>query len=240
MRRIIEYFDQTYIINLRDRTDRKAGCIKEFERIGMPAPSGNVKFYTSDRPLEQGSFPSIGSRGSYTSHQRVLELAIEANAQSLLVVEDDILFKSITRQHEDQLLEFLSKGQWDVFYFGYLEPRDTGLKGPIADWTVPTIGGHFYGVNGGFIRTMAAYMQECQGRPQGHPLGGPTFRDGAYNNVRLLNPDLRLYLAVPNLGAQRSSRTDLPKLQFYDRHRLLRPIVNQLRSLKNSLRRLTD
>ena len=240
MRRIFEFFDQTYIINLRDREDRKTGCVREFDRIGMSVSTDRIQFYAAERPMERGDFPSIGSRGSYTSHHRVLELAIQAKAQNLLVVEDDILFRSTTARHEDQLIEFLSRGQWDVFYFGILKPSDGDLKGPVANWTTPTIGGHFYGVNGGFMRTMAAYMQECQGRPAGHPLGGPTFRDGAYNNIRLLNPKLRFYLSVPTLGLQRSSRTDLHELQFYDKSKFIRPVVNQLRFLKNHLRRLMD
>jgi glycosyl transferase, family 25 len=240
MRRIIDRFDRCYVINLRDRTDRRQDVIQEFRKIGVDIPSAQVEFFTADRPQEKGDFPTLGARGSFTSHREVLRLAMRDGLSNVLVFEDDVFFKPVSGATIEGILEALDRTSWDVIYFGYARPNDGSLKGPLAPWPDKTIGGHFYGVNGPFIRRMADYMQACEERPAEHPKGGPTFRDGAYYNVRLVYPDIRVFLAVPNLAEQRSSRTDLHPLKIYDRLRWMRPIMRGVRKIKNQLRSVAE
>ncbi len=237
MRRLIEFFDQTYIINLRDRPDRRRQVVREFDRIGLKIPNAKVSFYTADRYSEAAGFPSAGVRGSFSSHQRVLELALHKNARNVLVVEDDVFFKHVSISHERAILDFLHKDNWDLIYLGYLEPDEKCLTGPIDKWDGNTIGGHFYGVNREFMAKMAGYMDKSQKRPPGSPLGGPTFRDGAYNQIRKACTELRVFLSAPNLAVQRSSRTDLLDTRFYDRVKIFRPALESVRQIKNILRR---
>jgi hypothetical protein len=46
MKRIIEHFDQTYIINLAERADRRKEVVDEFSRIGINIPNEKVRFLT--------------------------------------------------------------------------------------------------------------------------------------------------------------------------------------------------
>ena len=233
MKQIVDHFDRAYIINLRERTDRRQQTIKEFAKIGIDVPSARVQFHTADRPTDRAGFPSIGARGSFTSHLKILDLARQGGLQNVLVFEDDIGFEGTATDAVERIACGLSGMDWDVVYFGRLAPGAITASEPLAAWDGPTTGGHFYGVNGAFIGRMAEFMHACESRPPGHPHGGPMFRDGAYNHVRRVMPDVRVLLANPNLATQRSSRTDLHALRVYDRVACLRPLVNALRSVKN-------
>lgn len=236
MKKLIDRFDRAYIINLRDRSDRRAGAIEEFAKAGIPVPGDRIAFYSAERPAERGDFPTVGARGSFTSHWEVLRLAVRDGLRNVLVFEDDVFFRLVDEAAVDRILQYLDRAEWDIVYFGYLQPDHVDLAGPLASWQGTTIGGHFYAVNGPFIRRMADYMEACAGRPAGAPLGGPTYRDGAYNNARLAFPGLRVYLAVPSLAGQRSSRTDLHPLKIYDRVIWMRPMMHGLRRVKNRMR----
>lgn len=236
MKQIIDAFDRAYIINLEDRSDRRRGCEREFQKLGIEVPSEKIRFYTAIRPTEQGLFPTLGSRGSFTSHRAVLDLAIQDDLKNLLVFEDDICFRDIEPRVLEKMANELSRISWDVIYFGYEYPRIGAVEGPLIPCPGVTIGGHFYAVNGAFMREMSRYMHDCETRPSDHPDGGATFRDGAYNDRRARTREIKTFLAVPSLAGQRSSRTDLHPLKFYDRLKFMRPVVNALRMAKNRWR----
>jgi glycosyl transferase family 25 len=237
MKRIIEYFDRAYIINLADRTDRRRETEHEFQRVGIKIPSEKVRFYTATRPTEKGGFSTAGMRGCFTSHRNVLELASRDLVRNLLVFEDDVGFKHVTSVVEDKLLAQLDQENWDLVFFGYLNDANPEGAGPLVRWSAEVLGTHFYGVNGRLIKTMVKYMCECESRPPGHPDGGPMSPDGAYNHIRHMRPDIRVLLASPNLAYQRSSRTDVHPAPLFDRAVWLRPIMRGARFLKNQYRK---
>lgn len=236
MQRIIERLDRAYIINLRDRPDRKRQTVREFSKIGIQLPHPKVAFYTAERPSEAGTFPSIGSRGAFTSHRAVLRLAIEQNLSNVLVFEDDIRFRDMAPCDIDRIVSAIGRQPWDILYFGYLSPSDHGLKEPFDHYSGPTIGGHFYAVNGPFIRRMARYMDDCEARERDHPLGGPTYRDGAYNHIRIVDPSIKVLLAVPSMAHQRSSRSDIAPPKSFDRVPWLRPVIDAARAVRRLAR----
>jgi len=236
MKQLIEYFDRAYIINLPERTDRRRSITQEFDAIGIKIPDKKVQFFSAIRPKEAGDFYAIGAKGSFYSHRSVLELAAAARLNNVLVFEDDVAFRKIPAAQIERILSALRAATWDVVYFGYLEPESVELKGPLAEWPDDTLGGHFYAVNGRFANTMIRYMNECEGRPRNHPDGGPMSRDGAFNHIRYVIPNIHVLLAVPNLAFQRSSRTDIAPVRFYDRLPLLRPIVELARAAKTKIR----
>jgi len=240
MRQLIDYFDRAYIINLRDRPDRRSETIREFARIGVDVPHDKISFYTATRPSEKAEFPSLGARGSFTSHKCILGLALTAGLNNVLIFEDDVHFRTVDDRILEQILDQLRREPWDVVYFGYMQPPQGFVQTPLSCWSNDTIGGHFYGVNGTFVEQMYKYMQECETRPRDHPDGGPTFRDGAYNNVRRKFPELRVLLAGSNLATQRSSRTDLHPLKIFDRLTWTRPFVDMLRVVKNRVRSVRE
>lgn len=232
---IFDYFGKVYIINLRERTDRRKATLRELKRHGIPSDSNQVEFYTTERPTEQGEFPSLGVRGCFTGHASVMRLALEQNLDRVLVMEDDIAILDSIDTHGLEIIERLKTLDWDIVYFGYLRPAQSPPGAILAPYDERTQGGHFYGVNGKILPRLVAFLEACMTRPAGHPEGGPTFRDGGFNLFRKLNPDVKTYLAVPNLAKQRSSRTNLHELDWYDRHPITRPVVEQIRALKNRL-----
>ena len=57
--------------------------------------------------------------------------------------------------------------------------------------------------------------------------------DGAYQTFRERNPRLITLLASPSLGFQRSSRTDIHDLRWFDRTPLVSDAVEWVRGVKN-------
>ncbi len=232
---ILDYFEETYIINLRERKDRYGDTLKELKKQGIANPLEQVKFYTTERPTEQGNFPTLGARGSFMSHTNVMKLALEENLDRVLIMEDDIAILNTVKTHGLEVVKHLKTVPWDIVYFGFLIPKQLPLGPALIPYDGPTQGGHFYGVNSTILPRLVNFLEGCMTRPGGHPEGGPMFRDGGFNLFRMLNPDVKIYLASPNLARQRSSRTDLHKLNWYDQFPITRPLVEQARSFKNRL-----
>jgi glycosyl transferase family 25 len=240
MKKIIDYFDRSYIINLSDRSDRRSQVQHEFERIGIKIPNEKVRFYTAVRPTEKAGFVNTGTRGNFTSHRNVLKLANQDGLRHVLVFEDDVSFRSVEHGFQEQLLTQLSAENWDVVFFAYLLPSDHDLIGPLVRWPNDIIGAHFYAVNGKFVSTMLEYMNECELRPRDHPAGGPMPADGVYNHIRYVIPGINTFLSVPSLAYQRSSRTDVGPTRIFDRLVLLRPVLRGVRAIKHRLRMALD
>ena len=60
--------------------------------------------------------------------------------------------------------------------------------------------------------------------------------DGAYSTIRAQDHTLVTYAHFPVLGYQRSSRTDIGNLKWYDRVGVLTPVLNVVRKLNQSSR----
>ena len=112
-------------------------------------------------------------------------------------------------------------------------PSDTGLVGPLLAWYGQILGAHFYAVNGRFMSRLHRYMCECETRPGGHPYGGSMGADGTLNHMCLLNKDIHLFLSVPNLAHQRSSRTDVHPHLIFDQIFSLTPLLSGGRRIKH-------
>jgi glycosyl transferase, family 25 len=240
MQRLIEYFDRAYIINLEDRFDRRKEVIQEFHRVGVDVPDQKVRFYTAKRPTDKGQFPTIGTRGCFSSHRDILALASEEKLPNVLVFEDDVSFRQVESSLVDQIVTKLAREAWDIAYFGYLQPSDADLEGPLVHSPKGAMGTHFYAVNGHFIDPLLQFFKQCEIRPPGHPDGGPMSPDAAMSHMQFLVPDMRVLLAVPNLAHQRSSRTDVHPTSFLDRIAAMQPLIRALRAVKHRLRMTKD
>src|ERR1700744_707064 len=131
MKQVIEYFDHAYVINLSDRTDRRRQAEKEFRRIGITLPGEKVDFFTAIRPSDRGNFQDIGTRGCFNSHRSILELAEQKRLRNVLIFEDDVSFRDVGTDFEEQVIGELSKQDWDIVFFGYGKPNDEPLRGPL-------------------------------------------------------------------------------------------------------------
>lgn len=169
-----------------------------------------------------------------------MKLASQEKLRNVLIFEDDVSFRDVKDSLIDQIVSSLASRKWDIVYFGYLSSPDMDLEGPLAQFSKGVMGAHFYAVNASLIDPLLQFMNQCETRPPGSPEGGPMTADGALNHVRLLIPDMRVLLAVPNLAHQRSSRTDVSPQPIFDQIVVLRPLIRKARVIKHKLRMLLD
>ncbi|MBW3586846.1 MAG: glycosyltransferase family 25 protein [Cyanobacteria bacterium 0813] len=217
MTKITDYFQGVYAVNLPERKDRRQLIVKELEEAGMPLMPHKVEIFPAIRPDEAGGFPSIGARGCFSSHVAILKQAKQQGLSNILIVEDDLEISPKLRAHQAVIVEQLCQQDWDFVYFGHVEEVEN--KSPVA--LVPFSEGvmttHFYAVNGRIFGRLLRFLEEVQQRPPGHPDGGPMHIDGAYSTFRSQNPDVVTLIASPNLGWQRSSRSDIYPNAWFDR-----------------------
>jgi len=239
MKRLFDRFDQVKIINLPERTDRKAAVLEELARIGFENLGPRLSFFEARRPPSEPSAAAAARpNGALISHREAIREALAAGANSLLVLEDDIFFRSSSEGDLNRIVDAVAAQAWDVIYFGYLEPTEKQLSGaPLSPWSGRVIGGHFCGMNRHFMEQILEFMDGFGFPGADGVVVNPTHRDGAFNLFVERNPDVKRFLAVPNLAIQRSSRTDLHQNRFYDRTPVLREIAGAFRALRNRLRR---
>lgn len=229
-------FDQVRVINLVDRPDRRRDMERELSRLGGLGP--NISFYDAHRPVDAGPFPSVGARGCFESHLAVLRTARESGCRNLLLLEDDLDFTRDARERLGTLLPNLFGQPWDVFHGAHvLPPSDrTGLARLASD--EPVVTASFVGFNGHVLGPLVDFLDAMLLRPAGSPDYGPMHVDGAYTVFRLLNPERIAFAAMPSLGRQRSSPSDItPGNMLLDRWSGTRPLASLLRRGYNALRR---
>ncbi len=237
--KIIEYFDRTVIINLPERLDRRTETIQEFKRIGWPIQNNKINFFNATRPTEAAGFPSIGARGCLLSHLNAIKKAKNDGCSNILILEDDISFLSNINSITNEILKLLPNTNWGFLYLGHeytsaLQPTEILVK-----ITTPLPLTHCYAVNSIIFDKFIAFLEELQTRKPGDPLGGPMHYDAAISTFRIQNPDINTYIVNPSLGYQRSSRTDLRELSYWDKSPILSPFIAFIRKMKNVFRKLS-
>ena len=223
-------FDRAFLINLPERTDRLRDMQAQLRRIGVSTADG-VEYFKGIVPVRQDNWPSIGARGNFLSHYNVLRQARDRGLQSVAVLEDDCDFPPYFATVQERFAEQLATVDWGIVFFGHVEhiPVRAGpYLWPMDDRSITQ---HFYAVHSRVLGRMVAYLEEVIARPSGHPLGGPQYIDGAFSMFREQNPDVVTLLAIPSLGWQRSSRSDLHP-RWFDRPRSPRGLVNWLRGYR--------
>jgi glycosyl transferase, family 25 len=243
--RLTEYFQQLYIINLRERADRRREMAEQLHGIGLTFESPGVSLFEATRPSSAEAFPSLGAHGAFQSHLRVLRDARARNFQRILVLEDDLNFVPEFPERIPAVLDALQKKNWSIFYGGYFLPSspnpelaeaanpDLLLE---AEPTVQIQTAHFIGFQGESIASALKYLEGILGRPAGDPRGGPMHVDGAYSWFRNTYPHMLTVLACPHLGYQRSSRSDIAETRWHDRVPGVRRAASIMRKLKNRVR----
>ena len=232
----LEFFDQVRIINLIDRPDRRREMRAQLDRIG--ALASNVEFYDAHRPSKTAGFPGLGARGCFESHLSVLRAARDAQAESLLLLEDDLDFTRDGRERLGPVLDDLAGRSWDFFYGAHVLGTD-GRRGLVEIAAgEPVMTASCLAFSGKVIPEVVDFLEGILTRPAGSPDYGPMHVDGAYTVFRMLNPDRRTFVAFPTLGRQRSSPSDItPGSMLLDRWAPTRPLAALLRRSYNLLRR---
>jgi glycosyl transferase, family 25 len=229
--RLLDYFERAYVINLPQRADRRRAMQRELGRVGMPFAPGKVELFSALRPAAADGWPSIGARGCFLSHLRVLKRAQASRLANVLVMEDDLAFADSFVDVQARLVDQLQSTRWGFVYLGH--PLQRGWAGDISlePWSQPLLTAHFYGVDATILDRLIDFLDAVRMRPPGHPDGGPMHVDGAYSTFRMQNPDVLTFLAVPSLGRQRSSRSDITA-SWFDRLPLLKQLAGFARAIR--------
>jgi len=190
-----------------------------------------AEFFRAIRPEYPAGFPSIGARGCFLSHLSVLKKSHLSGAERLVILEDDLNFAHSFAANWNAAMSMLESRKWSIFYPGHsVEGLPAGLSRVAPDRGIQCT--HFMVINRPALSVLIAGLETILSRPAGHPLGGPMHLDGAYSTLRAQNHALVTYAYSPALGYQRSSRTDVGELKWFDRLPLLSPIVGAVRKLR--------
>lgn len=236
MNRPLAPFTKTYIINLASRADRREEMQAQLQRLGLHLQSDGIELFDAVRPAATGGFPTLGAHGCFMSHLGVLRRARDEKLSSVLILEDDLNFSADFMDRMPALSQRLSLEPWGLFYGGYvlqhpLPATDDDWVVVPADLAVGTT--HFVAMHGSVVPRLVDYLEAIAARPPGDPAGGPMHVDGAYNWFRRAHTDVRTWLAVPELGHQRASRTDIHDLRWHDRLPVVRSMVGWVRKARN-------
>ncbi len=234
---LFDAFERIVVINLPHRRDRRREILAELGSAGVAADDPRLQFFTAIRPMDAGSFPSIGARGCFMSHLGVIEAALRDGVTRLLILEDDLQFKPVVCHVQPTLEARLLQDDWDFAYFGHVELLGGDPLAP--QWLsieTPLVCAHFYGLSGRVLPGLRDYLKSCLLRPAGHPDGGAMHVDGALSMFRARQQAVTLIVA-PSLGRQRSSCSDIYPYRWYDRWPLAKTMVAIARRLKNRTRR---
>lgn len=230
---LIEHFQRCLIVNLPERDDRRREMDAELRQVGLAADGGRIRYFRAVRPADAGEFPSLGARGCFMSHLGILKEAIRDDLDNLLVMEDDLALDPRVCVAQDAMLDRLQGGRWDFAYFGHVEATDDRAAPAWQETRAPLATTHFYALSRRVLRPLHDHLEACLRRPSGHPLGSPMHVDGAYSLFRRQNPDVITLMAMPSLGGQRSSRSDIFPNKWYDRMPFTRQLAGMARRIKN-------
>lgn len=231
--KLLSSFDRAYVINLPERTDRRQEMFEELQHAAVGEASA-VRFFPAIRPSTQGTFESIPVRGCFMSHLEVLREAVRDRLQSVLIMEDDLHISRRLTACQEQIAQRLALPDWDLCYFGHNLPFPMDERPQLIAYTERVILQHFYAVRGDCIAQLVEFLELVASRPYGHPDGGPMPVDGAIWTFRAQNTHVRTLVARPNLGTQRSSRSDITPSRL-DSVAALRPLLDTARRMRRAV-----
>lgn len=239
MNPLLQTFERIQVLNLPTRSDRRREMAEQLASIGLTLDEPGVMLFEAFRPSAPAGFRTIGARGCFLSHLAVLRQASEDGVESVLILEDDLNFAPDLRDTLGDRMRVLAQAPFDIFYGGYqidrpVPPAVGGLARFAPD--MPVVTAHCIGLRGDAIGAAAAYLAAMLDRPAGSPDGGPMDVDGAYTWFRREHPSVATYAAVPELGYQRSSRTDIHDLGWHDTLPVVRDVMSGLRRARNVFR----
>lgn len=235
---LLDTFDNIVFINLAHRTDRLREIGAQFARLGLSLDHPQLLRFEACSFNEPGDFPTAGTRGCFHSHLGVWRDAFKRGDRSTLLIEDDLDFAPDIEKTLPEALDALAHQDWSHFYGAVLEWHPaTSPSSPLAraEAVEPILGGHFIAMRDDAIAKSVAYLDAILTRPAGSPDGGPMHVDGAYGWFRQANPADRTFVANPDLGFQRSSRTDIHALRWPDRLPIIRDVTAIARRMRRTL-----
>lgn len=237
-RALLSLFDMIYVLNLRERRDRRAQMEQQLARVGLSVDHAQVTLFPACKPIEAGEFPTIGTRGCFESYLAIFKDALAAGHDRFLVIEDDA---DLARGFEAMMPEveaFLSAKEWDIMYGYSTELAPVADPGPLR-FVDPSVGvrcTHFVSFNRTTVQKALPYLQGIYERPMNDPKGGAMHVDGAFSWFRAAHPEIQTYAAKESLAIQRPSLSNIYPPKWYERIPPFSTALSWARRVKAGLR----
>jgi hypothetical protein len=228
-RSIFDAFSRVEIIHLRERRDRYEALRQELSRFGFPIERANIP--DAPKPEDANGFPSRGVCGNFLSHLDIIQRAEADGLESVLVLEDDAIFRTTIGSRGSEIAETIRTLDWDILYLGHSIRNPPPSENGLVAYSGAFYWAHCYAVKGRAIARLARFLELVVERPAGHPLGGKMYIDGAFTLFRQQNPDLKFLISSPRLSIQRGSESSLGKSTGFGRL----PFISTMRSARDEL-----
>jgi GR25 family glycosyltransferase involved in LPS biosynthesis len=175
MEKVLDFFGDTYYINLDHRVDRREKFEKDSYELGVKAkrfsairpklediPDSIMQVFNHNHPNDSPERAHhlqilLGEVGCSLSHRAVVKEAKDRGLNNVLIFEDDCKFLPEWKSEIEKVTSDLNTIEWDLIYFG---GNLTSPTIPITDnlgsatgtvWT-----SHSYAVNRSFFDSMLA------------------------------------------------------------------------------------
>lgn len=233
--RLFDYFDRIYVVYLPERTDRIKHMKHQLTRLGLLT---KAIWFPGCKYTDKGGFPGAGVRGCVMSQYTILNQAAKDGVEKLLILQDDCQFSNRMVRQEQAIVDELANSYWDFAYLGHgakIEDSKTFFVKVDAQKQIMLT--HFCAYHGRAIPRLIKLMENSFNRLPGDAEGGPMYFDGYMNFFKSRNPDLVTLVAAPSLGWQYSNASNLNPSPL-DQNKLLFPMVQLARTVKNSVQSL--
>jgi hypothetical protein len=140
---IEDFFDRVVVINLDRRLERWERLNRHLDEIGWPFRRCE-RFRAVDAAVVKPPAwwqAGEGAWGCLQSHLRVIENALIDEVQTLLVLEDDVVFPPDFRDAVQQFLVELPPG-WDQLYLGGQYLRNAPPPAHVSHWVMRALNVH--------------------------------------------------------------------------------------------------
>jgi len=167
MTKVLGLFDRAYVINRDQDVARMTLATERLAKVGIPFQRFSARCF-SDR----GKHPCAGHRGANASHLAIVVEAKEQNLDSVLIMEDDVIFRENFCDLWSQILPALNHLKYDLF-FGY-NWRNRGGK-PRNLRIVPiqkTLCVHFWAIHSSFFSRFITTALENEDTERPHCIDG--------------------------------------------------------------------
>lgn len=147
-------FEHIFYINLDSDIERRELCENQLNKYGLKAER-----FSAVRPEDKGNYSTIGARGCYLSHLKLVEEAAKRNLNHILILEDDFLL------HENffELCSQLYPIEYDLFYFyRWSELDEYPIKIVPIEYTICT---HAYAVHSNYYQAYIEQVKKHEGLP---------------------------------------------------------------------------
>ena len=142
----------------------------------------------------------VGVYGNLLSHLSILENALADDLESVLVLEDDVIFSRSFNEMQGSIAQNLRANHWDQLFIGH--SISTGLPrsgNGLVRYSGEFFWAHCYAVNRSILPKLVDYIRVTIDRPPGHPDGGKMYIDAALNQFRRRTPELVCVITSPCL-----------------------------------------